>query len=296
MKEIINKNKQKFSFKQFIIDYAVITLGCLIYAFAVEYFIAPNKISGGGVTGIAILINYITGFPTGSCTFLINIPLIVAALIQFGFGMLAKTAYATLLSSFFIDIFDMFVTPYTTENTILPSIFGGVIGGIGLGLVFLRGGTTGGSDILAKLIRKKRHNFSIGKIMIITDLIVITATLIVYKSIESALFSLIVIFLMGKAIDYVVYGNSQSKMILVITEKKEEIISKIFEDDDCRGITIIPAEGAYSGNEKNVLLTVVRPNEVVGVNNIIKSIDSNAFTIITDATEVYGAGFKKTEN
>lgn len=296
MKNTLKKPKTKLkasTVKTVILDYSIILLGSLIYAFAVDYFIVPNNISAGGVTGIATLVNYGTDFPIGVVSIIINIPLIIAAFKCFGIGMLIRTAFATFFTSIFIDILNLFITPYQNENTLLAAIFGGAIGGIGLGLVFLKGGTTGGTDIVAKLIKKYRPHLSVGTIMLVCDLLVVTATFIVFKSIESVMFSAIVIFLTSKCIDYIVYGASQSKMIMVITDKKDEIVKKIFEDEECRGITLLPAKGAYSGNDKNIVLTVVRPNEVIRINKIVKDIDPNAFTVISDATEVYGDGFQK---
>lgn len=286
----------KGTVKTLIADYFIIMLGTFIYAFSVDYFIAPNHISAGGITGVSTLINYLTGFPIGVSTIIINIPLIIIAFKSFGIGMLVRTAFATFFTSAFIDVLQLFITPYESDNLLLAAIFGGAIGGIGLGLVFLRGGTTGGTDIIAKLIKKKKPHRSVGTNMLMCELVIMVAVLAVYKSIESVMFSVIVVFLMTKCIDYVVYGASQSKMIMIITDKKELIVSKIFEDEESRGITLIPAKGAYTKTDKDIILTVVRPNEVIRVNKVVKDIDPNAFTIISDASEVYGDGFQKSDN
>lgn len=286
----------KGAVKTVILDYAIILLGTLIYAFSVDYFIAPNHISAGGITGVSTLINYLTGFPIGVATIIINIPLIIIALKNFGIGMLIRTAFATFFTSTFIDLLQLFIKPYESDNLLLAAIFGGAIGGIGLGLVFLRGGTTGGTDIIAKLIKKKQPHRSVGTNMLMCELFIMIGVLAVYKSIESVMFSVIVVFLMTKCIDYVVYGASQSKMIMIITDKKDSIVKKIFEDEESRGITLIPAKGAYTKTDKDIILTVVRPNEVIRVNKVVKDIDPNAFTIISDASEVYGDGFQKSDN
>lgn len=286
----------KGALKTLFLDYFIIILGTFIYAFSVDYFIAPNHISAGGITGVSTLINYVTGFPIGVATILINIPLIILAFKSFGMGMLIRTAVATFSTSVFIDALEPFITPYKSENILLAAIFGGAIGGIGLGLVFLRGGTTGGTDIIAKLIKKKKPHRSVGTNMLMCELFIMVAVLAVYKSIESVMFSVIVVFLMTKCIDYVVYGASQSKLIMIITDRKEQIVQRIFEDEESRGITLIPAKGAYTNTDKDVILTVVRPNEVIRVNKVVKDVDPNAFTIISDASEVYGDGFQKADN
>ncbi len=307
MKKKIKKNKIKKEKKPFphitrgalktlFLDYFIIILGTFIYAFSVDYFIAPNHISAGGITGVSTLINYVTGFPIGVSTIIINIPLIFLAFKSFGMGMLIRTAVATFSTSVFIDALEPFITPYKSDNLLLAAIFGGAIGGIGLGLVFLRGGTTGGTDIIAKLIKKKKPHRSVGTNMLMCELFIMVAVLAVYKSIESVMFSVIVIFLMTKCIDYVVYGASQSKLIMIITDRKEQIVQRIFEDEESRGITLIPAKGAYTNTSKDVILTVVRPNEVIRVNKVVKDVDPNAFTIISDASEVYGDGFQKADN
>lgn len=284
--------KKKHKAKTFITDLFCIFAGSAIYAFSVDYFIAPNKISTGGITGIATMLNFITGFPIGIAVIIINIPLLAFSFKLFGKDLLVKTLTAIILSSVLIDYFGSFITPYKTDNKLLSAVFGGLLTGAGLGLVFLRGGTTGGTDIIAKLIKLKLPQFSMGTTVLFCDVVIILAAYFVYGNIESVLYSSVVFILSSKGIDYVVFGATKSRLLLIITEFKDEVIKNIFNEIN-HGITVLPAEGAYTRENKNVLLTVVRPNEIGKITEIIKNTDPDAFTVITEAAEVMGLGFNK---
>ena len=282
----------KSDIKVYLTDLLFIIVGSALYAFSVDYFIAPNNFSTGGVTGIATMFNYITGFPIGTSIIIINIPLLIFSFRHFGIDMLVKTLSATVLSSILIDLFGKYIIPYNADNKLLAAVFGGLLTGLGLGLVFLRGGTTGGTDIIAKLIKLKLPQLSMGTTVLFCDSVIILAAYFVYGNIESVLYSLIVFIISSRGIDYIVFGASRSRMMLIITELKDEVTRNIFNEIN-HGITLLPAEGAYTGKNKNVLMTVVRPNEVAKINKIIKNTDPNAFTVITEAAEVMGLGFNK---
>ena len=186
--------------------------------------------------------------------------------------------------------------PYILEkhyvySPLLASIFGGVSIGVGVGIIFLRGGTTGGADILAKLIKQKHPHLSLGTLVFIIDAIIVISTLFVYGSIEALLYSTVSFFVTSRAVDAIIFGAARSKMLLIITTQPQEISKRIMNDIQ-HGVTLIPASGGYTKEEKTILLSVVRPNEVAEINKIVKEIDRSAFTIITESNEVFGYGFQ----
>lgn len=289
MKKKLTKAERKAKFELIFTDYFLIALGSAIYAFGVDYFIAPNEIATGGATGIATMLNYLTGFPIGTAVLIINIPLFVAAYKNFGARFITKTIIATTIASVLMDAYNLFIPVYH-GNRLLAALFGGALIGFGLGLVFLRGGTTGGSDILSKLIRLKKPQYSLGTTIFFCDAAVVAATFFVYRSIESLLYSSIVFFVSAKAVDELMFGASRSKMLLIITDRSDRIAEKILHEAH-HGVTTMNVTGGYSGHEKRLLISVVRPNEAAKITRVVKQSDPDAFTIITDAAEVMGRGF-----
>ena len=182
--------------------------------------------------------------------------------------------------------------PAYRGDSIIISLSGGVLSGISLALVFIRGATTGGTDILAKLIRMKFPNITLGKIILFFDFLVISISAIISRNIETALYSLILIFVSTYCIDYFIYGASHSKTLMIVTSKYREISYQI-TDEVKRGLTLVPVEGGYTGEQKKMIVCAVRGNEVVKINQIVRKTDANAFTIISDAGEIIGLGFRK---
>ena len=272
------------------VDMLFYIMGGFCYAVSVNVFSTPNHISLGGITGISTLLNYLWGLPVGTMVFVMNIPLYLLAFKILGAKFLAKTVVATASCSVFIDLTAKILPEYT-GNTLLASIFCGVFCGIALSFVFLRGATTGGTDIIAKLVRKFKPNLSLGKVLLICDAIVVTISGIVYKNIESMLYASITIFVASKAVDFIMYGSAGGKLLLIVTsqvDRMTEAITKRLE----RGATIIPAKGGYTGEDKNMILCAVRSHEIANINKIVKEIDPDAFTMITNASEIVGEGFQ----
>ncbi len=287
-----NVKKQKNdTFRLWVTDILIITFGSALYSISVNYFTAPNDIAMGGATGIATMINYLSGFPIGTAVFIINIPLFIIAFNFFGLKFIVKTFIATLISSVLLDLFSLFLPAYNGSDKLLAAIFGGVLCGLGLGFIFLRGATSGGTDILAKLVKRKYPHLSMGTTIFICDAVIVISTFFVYKNIESLMYSAIVFFVSSKSVDYIVFGASRSKMLLIITAKEKEVVSLIFKEVR-HGATVIPAFGGYTGKSKSVLLSVVRPNEAAKITRIVKNYDPEAFTVISNASEVLGLGFK----
>ena len=277
-------------------DYFLILIGCALYAFSVRVFTVPNDIAPGGLTGIATMINSLFSLPIGILVIAMNIPLFIWGTIEIGPRFLVKSSIATVLSSVLIDIYELIPYTYNGEK-ILAAVFGGVISGTGLALIFYRGGSTGGTDIIGKCIHKRKPHISMGSIILISDIVVIVMAGIVYKSIENAMYSVIAIFVSTKIIDNFVYGFSRDngKLMIIITSKPEEVSKEILERSQ-RGVTIVNGKGAYSHQKRGVLLCAARPSEVFKIKMMITSVDAHAFVIITTATNISGEGFLNTED
>ena len=291
MKNILKNQKIKTDIKQTIIDYIVITIGATIFSLGVVMFSAPNNIAPGGVSGIGTMLNHLFNIPIGSVIIAVNIPLFIFSFKKFGKKFFYKSLYATILTSTFIDILPLVLEKHYIYSPLLASIFGGVAIGVGVGIIFLRGGTTGGADILAKLIKFKHPHLSLGTLVFIIDSVIVVSTLFVYRSIEALLYSTILFFVTSRAVDTIIFGAAKSKMLLIITSHPKEISKKIMEEIG-HGVTLIPALGGYTDNQKTILLSVVRPNEAHEINKFVKEIDRSAFTVITESTEVLGYGFQ----
>lgn len=278
-------------------DFMFFMIGGILYAVSVKMFTAPNQIAPGGVTGLSTVANYLVGVPIGTFSFLLNIPIFIWGIVVLGYRMVTKTIAATFLMSASIDVFGLFVpgvfAPYT-GNPLLAAICGGLLEGAGLSLVFLRGGTTGGSDMVARLLGIKVPHISMGKLIFSIDCVVILISAFAYRSLESALYAGITIFIASRVIDAILYGTDAGtgKFILIISEKSEQIAHNILEDIG-RGVTRLKAQGGYSGRESDVLFCAVRRYEVVKVKEIIHGHDPDAFVIVGEAGEIRGEGFKR---
>lgn len=291
MKNILKISETKKTIKQTIIDYIIIAIGAFIFSFGIAMFTSPNNIAPGGVSGIGTMLNHLFNIPIGSVIIAVNIPLFIFSFKKFGRSFFKKSLFATFLTSSLIDILPFILEKHYVYSPLLASIFGGVSIGVGVGIIFLRGGTTGGADILAKLIRLKYPHFSLGTLVFIIDAIIVISTLFVYGSIEALLYSTVSFFVTSRAVDAIIFGAARSKMLLIITTQPQQIAKRIMNDVE-HGVTLIPAFGGYTNEEKTILLSVVRPNEVAEINKIVKEIDRSAFTVITESNEVFGYGFQ----
>lgn len=279
--------------KTALADYIIIVMGAVSYALSVVIFTAPNNIAPGGLTGIATMLNYMFALPIGTLVFVMNIPLFVWGALENGIGFLSKTIVGTALVSIAIDVLTLFMPVYSGD-TILAALFGGILNGLGLGLIFYRGGSTGGADIIALNIHKRVPYISTGTIILIVDIITLIMVYFVYDSIESVLYAVVAIFVSIKVIDTVTYGTSRDngKLMFIITKMHKSVSDAIINDLE-RGVTLLDGEGAYSGEKKRVIMCAVRPQQVFRIQNKIKSIDENAFIIVTTAGTIRGKGFVK---
>lgn len=277
--------------KRYVTDVLYWVTGCAIYSFAVAALISPNKISPGGFTGVATALSHLSGVPSGTVLLALNIPLLIFAFKKMGGGFILKTVAVTFLLSFSLNIAENIV-PEFVVNPVLASVFGGIMSGFGLSLILLRGATTGGVDIVAMLINSKKPHFSLGRIIMLFDFGVIALAALTYGNIESALYSIITIYVASQIIDSVLYGGDRGKIVLVITGKGRriaELIGSVLK----RGATVISATGGYTGENKAMLFCAVRKYEVAPLLSLIREIDETAFITVSDAGEIIGQGFKK---
>lgn len=279
------------NFKELILDILVIATGCVAYSVAVVLFLEPAKISPGGITGIASFLNYSFDFPTGVTVLILNIPLLLAGFFTFGGKFVIKTATGVALCSFLID-FIKATFPTFKGDTIICSIFGGILGGVGLSLVMIRGATTGGIDILVRIFNRKYQNISIGKFYLYFDGFIVIMSALVFRDVQSALYTMLTIFLSSRIIDTMLYGNNTSRLFFIITGHPKELEEKILKELK-RGVTEINVVGGFSGGNKTLLMCVVRNNEFSTLKKMIDNKDNDAFYFITNVSDIYGKGFYK---
>lgn len=264
-------------------------VGCSSYSIGVNCFVKANGIAQSGMTGLALMLNKLFGFPLGITGFILNIPLLILMWIFLGKKLVAKTLVVSAILSVALDGLATFLPTYTGDK-LLATLFCGLFEGFGLGLIMATGATSGGTDIVGKLFHKAFPHISVGKIVMIADAMIIISNMLVFKSFESGLYAIIIIFVSTKVIDTIIYGVGSGKMLMIITEKSDEI-SKAIISAFPRGVTIVPATGAYSGKSKNMLVCVARKHEIADIIKLSNSIDPHTFTIVTEANEIIGKGF-----
>ena len=277
--------------KGLLLDLLFAVLGSALVGLAIAVFTVPNDIAPGGVSGLATALAYISPISVGTWALMLNIPLLLAAWRMLGPRSLVMTLISTLLLSLFIDLFGA-VLPGYTNNVLLASVAGGAISGLGVGMLFLRGISTGGTDLLALLLRRVLPNVKNGVLLLCADATVVAIAVLIFRDIEVALYSTICIYLSSKVIDALAEGVDYAKVIYIITERGEEVSRALNEHTD-RGTTVIEARGGFTGQGKQMVITVTRRNVLAQTLRIIKDIDPAAFTFVTDSTEVHGEGFKR---
>jgi Uncharacterized conserved protein len=278
--------------KDIALDALFLTVGCFIYSASVAIFSAPNKIAPGGVTGIATILYYSFGTPIGVMIFVLNIPLFLLGFRFIGKRFVVKSIVCTAITSVGVDALSFLPKYYGDHgNMLLATLYGGVLSGIGLGLVFLRGSTTGGTDIASRLLKLKWPHVPMGRMMFIIDCVIIAASILAFKSVDSGLYAMIMLFVSSRVIDMILYGFDNGKMALVISEKNDEIAQTVMSEIE-RGVTMLKGRGFYTGKEREVLLCAVRRPETARLRSIVRKTDPSAFIILCEASDVIGEGFK----
>ena len=279
----------KYNIKEFFIDILVFVVASTAFSVGINCFLARNNILNGGFTGIATILNYLFEIPIGVAIFIMNTPLLIIAFKKLGIKFVFRTFLVIAISSVIIDL-GAFLPVYKND-LLLSSIFGGVLSGLSLGIIFMRNATTGGVDIIAKLIKLRHPHITLGKSIFILDAIVIIAGGFVYGNFESMLYATISIFVSAQVLDYVIFGISRGAMIIIISDKNDEIRNMLIGDLD-RGVTVLKGQGGYSNQDKNVLLCACYDNQAHKLIKKIKSTDENAFLVVTQSKQILGNGFR----
>lgn len=272
--------------------YASITLGCVLFAAAFDLFLTPNQIAPGGVSGLSVLLHFLTGLPVGAGILLLNLPLFFFGARRLPRGFLSSTVYATLLSSLLTDAFS--ALPPLTPDPMLAAVYGGVCLGLSMGLIFRAGATTGGTDILGRLIRKRFPRFPLGRILLLLDSAVLLLSAAVFRDLSRALYALIAVYLNARLIDLLLYGAGGQKLVYIISARSGRIAQRIVQELS-RGVTLLSARGGYSGAPLDVILCALESHENDRVSAIAREEDENAFCIIVNAQKVEGLGFRTPE-
>ena len=278
--------------KKTLISFVIITLGAAAYALGFVWCYAPNGIAFGGVTGVAQLLNHlIPALPVGVTVIVLNIPLFLLGWKLIGGRLLVSSLYAMFISSVFIDA----LTPlreWEPMEPLLACIYGGVLMGLSLGLVFQQGATTGGTDLLARLLKLKLAWLPMGKLLMGIDLAVILSVAAAFGTLKAALYGLVALYITSIVMDGVLYGMDTAKVAYIISDRNKEISEAIFKGLD-RGVTILHGQGAYTGKEKDVLMCAFKQREITAIKAAVKEVDPEAFLIVCDAHDVLGEGFKE---
>lgn len=280
--------------KSFLKSFILATLGSAMFALAVAFFYDPNKLAAGGITGFAVIISHL--FPVikaGTLVFIMNVPLLILALFRFGKKFVALTVYSTACTSFMMNIFEnIYISnPIVTDDLLIPALCGAVLDAIGLGLVYHAGGCTGGSDIVIKFLRQKYRHIKTGGMSLMINIVVILATLIAFKNLEIAIYSIIAMTISSIILDKILYGGDGAKLFFIISDHHEEITSEILTKLEV-GITLLSGEGAYMHKEKKVLLCAAKKHMFSRLRDVVKEIDPDAFIIVSSANEIFGEGYK----
>jgi len=269
-----------------------VSAGVALVALGLDMFLIPNKIAAGGVSGVATILHYLIGVPVGLAMLVLNVPLFFMGIYRLGLKFGFRSLYGTLTLSLAVDALAPFV-PVPTEDLLLACLFGGVMVGLGLGLVFRYRGTTGGTDLAAAVLRTYT-GANVGQLLFLVDATVVLAAGLAFSSAELAMYALITIFVTSWLIDVVQEGFSYAKAFIIITGSADKIAPAILAGLD-RGATAWKARGMFTGGERQVLLSVVQRSEVSRLKELVYSIDPGAFVILADVHEVLGEGFKKYE-
>ncbi|MEI6677575.1 MAG: YitT family protein [Mariniphaga sp.] len=276
---------------KYIRSYTVMAFGLALYAFGITAFLIPLKIAGGGVTGLSMLVFYATGFGTGYTFFIINIFLVIIAIKVLGVNFGIKTIFSMSIIAIMLNVMQNFVTEPILNDPFLAAVLSGILGGVGIGLIFNEGGSTGGTDIIAMIINKYR-NVSPGRIIMYCDVLIIASSFFVLHSVEKLVYGYVSMWVVSYSIDAFLTGAQQSVQLFIVSEKYETIANFI-NNESRRGLTIFDGTGWYTRQNVKVIMTVVRKRESPEIFRKIKELDPDAFISLNSVMGVYGKGFDK---
>lgn len=272
-----------------VLQYAGILVASALYAAAIALFLDPNHLAPGGVSGIAIIINQLTQIPTGTLILIMNVPLMALGMWKLGFKFLLSTLVAVISSSIFTNL----LAPYgpLTTDPLLAACAGGALLAVGMGLLFKLGATSGGTDILIRVIKLKYKHLKTGSLFLITDCCVIAASALVFRNVDLALYAAIATILSSFCLDLVLYGRDEAKLVYLITDHEKAIANRLLEELEI-GVTYLQGQGAYTRDNKKVILCAMQKRLLPRVQEIAMEEDPCAFLIVTSASEIFGEGFK----
>ena len=267
-----------------------VTAGSVLYAVGICCFLTPADIAPGGASGVSIILNHLFGLPIGTVSILLNIPILYAGSRKLSKSLIKRTVFALFLTSAIIDFIVTPFFPVYTGERLLGSVFGGVLLGTGLGIIFSAGYTTGGTDILSMLLSQRFPQLRIGIAILIVDCFVLGASAIVFRDIEAGLYGVISLFCSGKLVDSLVYYGDRSRITFIITSRHKKVTEKIMTELG-RGVTVITAKGGFTGDEKTVLLCAVRHREFSQLKDTVFKADEKAFMTSAVSDGIFGEGF-----
>ena len=268
-----------------------ILLGCTVFSLGFDLFLDPNNINVGGITGIAMILRELLGFGSiGAYFAAINIPLFLLGYKELGRRFFIGSMLGMLFSTVLLDL--LTIIPVPKIDLMLAALYGGGLTGLGLGLVFMAGASTGGSDIMAKLLRKRFRRLKLSRLMLILDIITVTLTGVVFHDITRTLYSALPLYVSALVMDSVIYGLDYSSMALIISDKYSEIVAEIARKLE-RGTTLLDAHGGYHGDSRQVVMCAIRRRQITELKDLVSRIDPNAFMILQDAHQVLGEGFMR---
>ena len=267
----------------------MIAAAALIYAMGISWFLDPNQLAPGGVTGIAVILNRLVNVETGTLYFLLNVPIVLLGIWKFGIRFIAKTFYAIVMVSVMTNL----LAPMgaLTDDLLIAGAAGGILIAVGIGMIFKAGATTGGTDIIIKILRLKYRHLKTGFLFLCTDIIIVTISAFVFGDLEIAFYALATVIISGKALDYVLYGGDTAKMLFIMTEQPEKIGKRLMDELEV-GVTYLHGQGGWTQKDRKVVFSMV-PNRLgAEAQDIVKQEDANAFMVVTSANEIYGEGYK----
>ena len=284
-------NSKKISPKKRLKEYLIITFAALIYGVGTSLLVDPNNLAPGGMTGLAIVLNRLVGIGTGMWFLILNIPILLIAIMKFGIRFTISTIYATTMISVFTDLCTKYFGQYIIHDMILAVTIGSAMTAVAIGLIFKCHATSGGTDVIIKLLRLRYPHIKTGILYIMTDMIVLVIAAIVFNDLAAAMYSFLSVLVVSAVVDFVLYGRDGAKLIYIISDRPDIITARLLDELDI-GATHVFAQGAYSGEKKKVIMCAIKKRLSPLAEDIVREEDPNAFKIITSASEIFGEGYK----
>lgn len=266
-----------------------IVTGTFIYSAGIGLFLDPNGLAPGGIVGVSVIVSHVFGGATGTWYFLFNVPIVLLGWWKFGSRFIVWTFSAILFNSAFTNLFGTFQA--VTTDFLLAAVAGSILTGVGIGIVLRSGSTTGGMDIIIKILRKKYPSIKTSTLFMVLDILIVSAAGIMFRDFNIAMYAFITVVLGGKVMDYVLYGKDEATLVFIVSDKADVLLERLLKELDV-GATILTGRGAYSRNEKNIIMCVVKKRSTPNLEDAVKMEDAHAFMIVTSASEIYGEGYK----